>query len=153
MPENIFVPIGKCVWEKSPSVLFCKGLGSCVAVAIYDIEKKEGCLIHVLLPHSQENDNPFYYANMAVTEVAVKLKERIERGEIVAKITGGANIFSVKNKSVGERNIESVRYWLEYYNIPVVGEDVGGNEGRNVVFNLSNGEIYITTIKRGTYKI
>lgn len=149
MLGDSYVPIGICMWEKAPALLFCKGLGSCVAMAFYDREKKEGCLVHTLLPYGDQSDNPFYYVNLAVAEVVKRMNKRIADGKIVAKIIGGAKLFPISNKSVGERNIEAAKYWLQYYNIPIIGEDLGGEEGRNVFFNLSSGEVTVVTVKRG----
>ncbi len=145
MAENGFVSIGNYKWQKSPSVLYCNGLGSCVAIGFYDIEKKEGVLVHTLLPFAENSDTPYYYVNLAVKEFAERLKERIKRGRIVSKLCGGATIFAVSNKSVGERNAEAAKYWLKFYKIPIAGEDLGGNHGRNVVFELATGKMIITT--------
>jgi len=150
MSEICYVTIGNCVWEKSPATLLCKGLGSCLAISFYDTERKEGCLVHVLLPYSEQSEAPFYYVNLAIAEIAKRFNSRIKAQKIVSKLCGGANIFPVTGKSVGERNIEAAKYWLAYYNITIVGEDVGGNEGRNVVFEMSSGNMIVSTIKRGS---
>lgn len=153
MRDNYYVPIGFCLWAKSPQLLFCKGIGSCLALAFYDCEKKNGCLAHVLLPYGNNSDNPFYYVNLTISEVVKKLQNRVKLGKIVAKMAGGAKLFPLSEKSVGERNIESARFWLKHYQIPLVGEDVGGGEGRNVIFDLESGEMTITTLRRGSYSI
>ena len=149
MTKNFYVPIGSFIWEKSPAVLCCKGLGSCIAVCLYDAEKREGGLAHILLPYNEKSDKPFYYVNLVFAEIMRMLKNRIKQRKIVAKISGGANIFETANTSVGERNILAVKHWLKYYNLPVVGEDLGGIEGRNVSFDLSSGEMRIFKIKKG----
>ncbi len=153
MSDTTYVAIGNCVWEKSPSTLYCKGLGSCLAISFFDIERKEGCLLHVLLPHCEQSSKPFYYVNLAIIEIVKKFNNRIKEGKIVTKLCGGATIFPLTGKSVGEKNIESAKYWLSFYNIPIVAEDLGGNEGRNVVFELRSGNMLISTVKRGSFII
>lgn len=147
MQLDFYVSIGSWVWGRSPVKLFCKGLGSCLAISFYDFERKEGGLLHVLLPFCEKSETPFYYVNLAILNVATKLKKRVEQGKIVAKLSGGANIFPGTTKRVGERNIEAARYWLKHFRIPIVGEDVGGSEGRNVTFHLSSGIMVITNTK------
>lgn len=149
MTKNFYVSIGSFIWKKSPAIFCCKGLGSCIAIGFYDAEKKEGGLAHILLPHNEKSDKPFYYVNLAFAEIMRMLKNRVKQHKIVAKVSGGANIFETANISVGERNIIAAKYWLKYYNIPVLGEDLGGTEGRNISFDLSNGEMRIFKIKTG----
>jgi len=46
-------------------------------------------------------------------------------------------------RSVGVRNIDSVREKLKELAIPIIAEDVGGKVGRSVKFFLENGETEI----------
>ncbi|MDY7081049.1 MAG: chemotaxis protein CheD, partial [Halobacteria archaeon] len=53
--------------------------------------------------------------------------------------------FSNSEGSVGERNVEAVREKLEDEGIPIVAEDVGGDYGRSVEFDVMTGELMIKT--------
>jgi chemotaxis protein CheD len=152
MEKKLFVPMGRCMLGENQCRLYCMGLGSCVAVCVYEGKKKTGGLAHVLLPYGEDANRPYYFANLAVKFMIDDLKKiGIIRERIWAKIAGGANIFSgvSGDNAIGSKNVEAVKYWLNHFKIPVVGEDVGGIEGRNVTFDLENGKIEIFTLKKG----
>jgi chemotaxis protein CheD len=148
--QNIYVSIGKAEWSKAPDVLICKGLGSCVAVCLYDEVKKIGCIIHILLPSGENADKPYLFANSGI-EAALKesVKRGMNRERVWAKIVGGACVFSGVNNTVGMRNVEEVKRWLNVFKIPIISEDVGGNYGRNVTFYLENGKVEVFSFKKG----
>jgi chemotaxis protein CheD len=66
---------------------------------------------------------------------------------LVAKIAGGANMFETSYQtlinSVGARNAKSARRTLGALDIPIVGEEVGGNRGRTVEFDLATGKMLV----------
>ncbi|MCX7991417.1 MAG: chemotaxis protein CheD [Proteobacteria bacterium] len=152
----LYVSMGKCVISESPDVLICKGLGSCIALCLYDTYKKLGVLAHILLPEGQDHTKPFFYANLAVPEIICELKKRGSNKNILwAKIIGGANIFlnEENNLNIGTRNIQSIMEHLENYKIRVLSTDLGGNSGRNVFFDLKDGSVRIFTYEKGEYII
>ena len=69
------------------------------------------------------------------------------RDLLVAKITGVANMFETSHQtlinSVGARNAKSARRTLGVLSIPIVSEDVGGNRGRIVEFDLATGKMLV----------
>jgi chemotaxis protein CheD len=69
--------------------------------------------------------------------------------DVVAKIAGGAKMFADGEhyeKSIGGRNVKSIKQLLKGERIPVVGEDTGGSHGRSVDFHLDSGRVIISTI-------
>src|SRR3982751_3940266 len=89
------------------------GLGSCVAIALYDPTAKVGALAHILLPDqsmSRDRSNP---AKFPATILPIILKEMRKLGasrrRIGAKIAGGASMFAnliaTNAINVGERNV------------------------------------------------
>ncbi len=152
LKQQIYVSIGKAEWGKSPDILICKGLGSCVAVCLYDNVKKIGCIIHILLPSGENTDKPYLFANIGIKKA---LKESVKRGmnrdRVWAKVVGGACVFTGINESnaVGMRNVAEVKRWLNFFKIPIISEDVGGNYGRNVTFYLENGKVEVFSYKKG----
>ena len=137
------------------------GLGSCVAVAIYDKKNHLGALAHVMLPckdfgKRREGENMLKYADVAVPE-ALRLLEKMGSNRIFleAKIAGGACMFDLFKESqsdVGSRNVTAVRKILEELKIPVVGADTGGSKGRSVELRTGSGEFYVRTV-RGKEKL
>jgi len=153
--KRIFVKIGEMKYGETPDILITMGLGSCVGVAIYDARKKRGALLHFLLPEkNRDDDNPFKYGNTGIRET---LKFLVNRGSIKsdleAKIVGGSVMFAqlLKNSdsAIGKRNIEIARQTLEQEGVSITGEDVGGDYGRSMEFNLESGEVRVTSYKAG----
>jgi chemotaxis protein CheD len=134
------------------------GLGSCVAIILYDARAHVGGMAHVLLPSetmSRDRSNP---AKFPATAVPLLLGEmrllggRVER--IRAKIVGGASMFGNLIPSgginVGERNIAAVRGVLSQAKIPIIAEDVGSDHGRSVFLFLDDGRVEVRSLKKGS---
>ena len=119
--EALYVNLAEIRVASSPSELICLGLGSCIAVALYDPQIKMGGLAHVLLPDSSiaSNQNkPGKFANTAVNELLKIMRAKGAKLEnIQAKIFGGAEMFPGINgydkKSIGECNTLAVIKELE----------------------------------------
>lgn len=138
------------------------GLGSCIGIVLYDNNKKIAGLAHILLPVSNINNkddfNRAKYANTAVAALLEKMdKYNPIRGNIVAKIAGGSQMFNFKTSSellnIGARNIEATKESLREHNIPLVAEDTGGNMGRTIEFDTTTGFLLIKTAKMGVKQI
>lgn len=69
---------------------------------------------------------------------------------MVAKIAGGATMFSFGGKSdlvqVGARNAEASIKKLKELNIPIIAQDTGANYGRTVIFYPENGNYVIRAV-------
>ena len=50
--ENIAVEMGEGVVARAPRTISSQGLGSCVAITLYDTQKKMGGLSHIMMPNS-----------------------------------------------------------------------------------------------------
>jgi chemotaxis protein CheD len=95
-------------------------------------------------------DRPGKYADTAICALMEELSfNRRKNGVIIAKIVGGASMFTQFSESIsiGEKNIEKIRTLLKEYSIPISGEDVGGKVGRTMTYYPTNGGKII--IKRG----
>ena len=134
------------------------GLGSCVAIVLYDPVAKVGGLAHVLLPAetmSRDRSNP---AKFPATVVPILVGEMQSLGAIEsrlrAKIVGGASMFGNLIPSgginIGERNVIASREVLEAARIPIVAEDTGSDYGRSVYFHLDDGRVEVRSLRRGS---
>ncbi len=97
------------------------GLGSCVAIVLYDSVARVGGLAHVLLPEesmSRDRTNPAKFPATAVPLVLEQMQKLgALPGRVRAKIAGGASMFSNFSSSnggggginIGERNVAAVR--------------------------------------------
>ncbi len=148
--DAINVTAGNISIDYSPRVLQVVGLGSCIAVAFYNKPKKLGALAHVVLPSSIRARTPQIkgkYADSAIKELVTlfqKKKARIKNTSV--KITGGSIMFSNLNRDVfdiGKKNYIAVKEELKKYNLKIASQDIGGNQGRSIYFDLNNGDIKI----------
>jgi chemotaxis protein CheD len=137
-------------------VLVTIGLGSCVAIALYDGAARVGGLAHILLPSeglSRDRTNRAKFPNTAIPLVVSEMRKLGAAGPLSAKIVGGASMFSALLTSnainIGERNVLATRHALESAGIALRGEDVGGDYGRSVYFHLSDGRITVRSLKNG----
>jgi len=127
-------------------------LGSCVAICLYDKKKHIAGLAHIMLPEQKSSEaNPMKYADSALP-ILIKEMESVgaSSGDLSAKIVGGAEVlkfskFSTFSK-IGKTNVEKLREILAKQGIPLIGEDTGGESGRNIVFDPSNGSIQISLL-------
>ena len=134
------------------TTLVTSGLGSCVAVGLFDGETAAG-LLHVMLPtaNGQAVDNPAKFADTGVQTLLRSLDDvGAARGNLSAKIAGGSEMitFRSRERSIGDRNVEAVRKALDKVGIPLLDEDVGGEEGRSIEFNRS-GDLRVRTARAG----
>ena len=145
----------------SPGKLITVGLGSCVAIALYDKSIGIGGLAHIMLPDSTQFNNinnPFKFADLAVPILIEKMEALgAQKRNIKAKIAGGASMFNFSDKSmildIGARNSVAVKSALLKQSIQMLGEEVGGNKGRTVIFDAINGMMQIKTVGLGIKEI
>lgn len=165
MPVEIYVEkVGiadmKCI--KTPDRIRTSGLGSCVGLVIYDLERKTAGLAHVMLPESSLSRatefNPAKYADTAVETLVTQLVAiGARRFALKAKMAGGAQMFqfAVNNEMmrIGPRNVEAIKKELNRLKISLISEDVGGNSGRTIEFDPIQGSLFIKTVHQGTKQI
>ena len=133
------------------------GLGSCVAILLYDAEARVGGMAHILLPSpalSRQDGNPAKFPQSAVPrliELMAADGARVQR--MTARLAGGASMFSSLAPpgtiQMGERNLVAARQVLSSYGVPLVGEAVGGDFGRTVRLRVCDGRVEVTTVAHG----
>jgi chemotaxis protein CheD len=123
-------------------------------VALFDPVKKVGGMIHIMLPEQRSGkggDNPWKYAD---TGIPLLVDEVVKNGamqsRIIAKLAGGAQMFSTTSNSpllaVGDRNIKACKQILRDMRIPVLGELLGGNTGKTFEMDLATGSFSVRVI-------
>ena len=134
MADLIKVGMADYKVRRSPATLISYGLGSCIGVSLYDPIRKIGGLLHIMLPDSTQaraSDNP---AKFADTGIPLMINDVVAlgttRARLVAKIAGGAQMFSFSNATdimrVGTRNAEVCKQILRRNGIRLIAEDTGG---------------------------
>ncbi|MDH4127397.1 MAG: chemotaxis protein CheD [Spirochaetota bacterium] len=155
MRENeIDVRIGEMEVAKNPKILKTI-LGSCVALILYDKANRIGGMAHIFLPEKKANNSNEPDSKFANTAVPALLDEVIKLGakkpNILAFMVGGGNIFKPLKKSnfptVAELNVKNTQDAIKEAKIPLLGCDVGRDNGCKVSFDLSNGDMQITDLE------
>lgn len=117
-------------------------LGSCVAVCLHDPVRKIGGMNHFLLPFGQEEgtNRPVRYGLFAMEMlINALLKEGAKKTRLEAKLFGGAKI-SADLRDIGQANAVFAREYLATEGIQCLGESLGGNNARRVVFRPATGQ-------------
>lgn len=158
---KVFVTAGDHRVGKGEGVLSVLGLGSCIAIMLYDETTRVGGLAHVLLPDPSYSGSPEKHWRFASTAVPALVREMEEAGadrtRLTARLVGGACMFQDllggDGTHVGARNLAAAREALMRDGIAIVGEEVGGDYGRSVDFDLASGRVRVSSHGRGDVDI
>ena len=148
--DTAYVHVGQ-LYASAEQRLVSTILGSCVSVCVWDAEVRVGGLNHFLLPQCVTNgvSSP-RFGNVAIRELLAEV-QRLggARHRLQAKLFGGASVidaFQTTNGSLGMQNVALARRFLADAGIPIVNEDVGGSQGRKLVFRTSDGTAWVRHI-------
>jgi len=139
-----------------PNALTTLGLGSCVGIVLYDPVSKVAGLAHIMLPDSTKilnNENKAKFADTGIDELIYHMKKLgADKNRLIAKIAGGAQMFSFSNNlemmRIGDRNVEATKLKLSQLGIPIVAEDTGANYGRTIEFYPETGILKVKSVGR-----
>jgi chemotaxis protein CheD len=153
MNHVVSVAMGDMQTGAAPAVLETVGVGSCVAVILYDPVAKVGGMAHAILPTQSAApaslQKTFRYVDASVLSLIEKLiAAGARRDRLVAKLVGGAHMFELfgeAGRGIGAQNVEEARVILRENQIPIAGEETGGSVGRNVRFDLASGICSVET--------
>jgi chemotaxis protein CheD len=160
--ETIKIGMADLGVAKPPDRLRTTGLGSCVGVVLYDPVQKVAGMAHVMLPESSMAKggeiSTGKYADTAIPHlIHLMQKEGASTRNMIAKMAGGAQMFAFLGSSdtmrIGPRNVEACKQALQAAQIKIVAEDTGGNCGRTIEFDTTNGVLQIRTVNQGVKEV
>jgi len=148
---STFIHVGQIHIDSAPAAISTV-LGSCIAVCLYDVRLGIGGMNHYLLPFWNGNglQSP-KFGNIAIPKL---IEAMMMRGSMLqtmeAKIFGGAsmNISITDSMMIGQKNILVAKEILKEYKIAIVAEDVGGQSGRKIQFDLGRGKVLLKYASR-----
>lgn len=145
------VRVGVAEWRilQGAGTLTTSGLGSCVAVAVYDLDDAVGGLLHAMLPEAPDDVvTPAKYVDTGLRELLAELDARgVKSVATRAKVAGGSAMLDISiGDAVGERNVDAASNALEDADIPLLATDTGGNAGRSVSFRPESGDVTIERV-------
>lgn len=155
--ESLYLMPGELTFTECPT-LVATVLGSCVAVTFYNKRLQLGAICHAVFPWSQGKDNFKFVDSSLCYMLECFSVRRVSRKDIVAKLFGGADMFESlsserRGKTVGWQNVLVAREELQRHGVRLHTQDVGGEQGRRLVFNTQNGEVYLKRLRRADCRI
>ena len=153
---DVHVNVAESAARIGHGVISAVGLGSCVALMLYDRATRVGAMAHILLPHESLSRLPggaAKYGSTAVTHLLQTMRVLAAIETPVARLVGGASMFAsllrVGGINMGERNVEASHRALATAGIAIEAEDVGGEYGRSVYFDVATGQVRVVSIQHG----
>ncbi|MCB0208484.1 MAG: chemotaxis protein CheD [Anaerolineae bacterium] len=164
MAENFrAISIGEMIVSSTPNdVLVAYGLGSCVAICLYDPVTKVGGMLHALLPHAnnqaKDYDVPAKFVDSGLPLLLKSVvQQRGEHNRLIVYLCGGAQLISAPNFSdmlkIGQRNVEAAHTALKTARLNIKSQDTGGNAGRTVKLHIDTGQITVKSLGRGERRL
>ena len=154
--QEIRVKVADYAVANGDTIISTVGLGSCVAIMLYDGSSRIGGMAHILLPSeglSLDSENRAKFPSTAIPMLVEEMRKRGAWGRPMAKIVGGASMFASLLPSgginMGERNVEATKRVLRLAEIPLVASDTGGEHGRSVYFYVTDGRVVVKSLKMG----
>ncbi len=152
------ISISEMVVSVDPNdVLVIYGLGSCVAVCLYDPVVGAGGMLHALLPTSvRQNSIGLNRAKFVDQGISLLIDSLVDLGakpkRLIAKLSGGARIVVTTpsfNESfyIGRRNVKMAESTLQAAGVKVTARAIGGSVGRTIKFYIADGRVTIRTLK------
>ncbi len=157
MSENLYtVPIGEMMISHTPGdVLAARGLGSCVAICLYDPIAQIGGMLHALLPTANSNGcqgkHTKYVKQGTALLVDALLKQGAKRSRLRVYLCGGARMLSAPafdDFGIGEHNVQAAETALQSAGLTIRAQDTGKNTGRTVKLYTATGQVTIKTLEQ-----
>lgn len=121
-------------------------LGSCVSACLRDPGAGVGGINHFMLPEAEAANSASARYGAYAMEVLINelLKLGARRGHLEAKVFGGGNVIrGMTVANVGARNAEFALRYLEQESIPVLSQDLGGNDARKLGYFPRSGRLLL----------
>lgn len=127
-------------------------LGSCISACVRDPETGIGGMNHFMLPTRSGGtvdllSDAYRYGNYAMEHLindVMKLSGK--RHSLEFKLFGGANVVRGMS-SVGSKNIDFVRKYLELEKFRIQAEDLGGDYPRKILYDPTTGKVLMKKIQ------
>lgn len=140
-------------------------LGSCVAVTMFHRRSGRSAICHAVMPLCDQGGyclsycaEHSRYTDCIVRRMAGLFREQgLRPREIEVKLFGGANGIGgnggATRAAVGRQNVEQARKVLEEQSLTLQCSDVGGAEGRKLLFDTVTGEVRVKRLTgSGAYR-
>lgn len=133
-------------------ILVAHGLGSCVAICLYDPLTRVGGLLHALLSTPVLNHKPITQPTKYVDRgIPCLIDALVTLGanptRLVACLAGGARVLTASgfedSFNIGRLNVQTAKTILHSTKLKIRAEATGGHKGRTVKLYLANGQVSV----------
>ena len=146
------VLVGDMKTGKEGDIIVTYALGTSLGLTAYDPVAKVGGLLHAMLPMSKTDPekaqaNPYIFVDTGIP----KLFEEVcnvggQKNRLLVRAAGCSRPEGENEMfKIGERNYSVLKKLLWKNSVLLESEDIGGTANRSINFNLSTGEISITS--------
>ncbi len=158
----VVLSLGEWAVSNDPSdLLVCLGLGSCVALCLYDPLRSIGGMAHMVLPDSTvagAKSSGAKFVNVAVPLLLGEMEAKgAGRARLRAYLVGGALMLQgaafKSTANIGERNADAARAALKSAGVLLRGEELGGTHGRTVRMEVGSGRLTASTAGQGGHEL
>ncbi|HEV8547925.1 MAG TPA: chemotaxis protein CheD [Polyangiaceae bacterium] len=132
------------------SVLVTYGLGSCIAVLVFDPVRHVAGMVHYMLPLSaitpeKAKERPAMFGDTGVPLLFRRMTELGSRqSDWIVKVVGGASIHDDnKTFEIGKRNYVVLRKLLWSAGLAISAEAVGGTISRTTRLGVRDGRVTV----------
>ena len=147
--ERLARTIHPGAWAIEPDRPLATLLGSCVAVCLFDPHARVGGLNHFMLPNIRRSSNDDVDTLLSGSyAMEALLNALLQRGakkvRLQAKAFGGGTIINTSGPmmSIGSRNADFTKEWLQREGIPLLASDFLGPWSRKVLFVPTTGDAF-----------
>jgi chemotaxis protein CheD len=124
-------------------------LGSCVAVCLWDEQRRVGGINHFMLPISGGKTASPRFGDVAMRKLLDDLRAIGARLPFLqARVFGGACMFTPMQSAshLGNKNVELALDFLSRTGVKVIEADTGGVRGRKLIFRTDEGTACLKSI-------
>lgn len=164
MTKEITLKVGEMIAVQGNYHIKSLGIGSCAVIVFYDKKNKIAAMAHSMLPTAHglgeeskgvdrvvEGTRVYdakYIDSTIPKMLDLILKLGADKDKLKIKLVGGAAMFRSfvnNNQSVGSNNIEVAKKAIKELGLKINAENTGGNHGRSVDLNTSNGVLNVNS--------
>lgn len=146
------VHTGEVLAGRAPGRIVALGVGSCLAVALWDEKRRVGGLAHVPLPAlGSALEPPGWGVESALRLLVAQLRKLgADRGTLTAKAAGAASLLGGSEpspaQSIARRNVAALQAALAKLGIPLISQALGGAQARIVGLDLADGRLRVRSL-------
>jgi chemotaxis protein CheD len=148
--QMLVAGIGEMVVTRDPAtMLVAYGLGSCVALALWDPHTKLAALAHFMLPSGPLTHPPVKFVDSGLPTLLAEFQRAgglPRRAQL--KAAGGAAMLAVvaTTMEIGKRNAEALESALGVHGLRLHARDLGGKSGRTVQLEPATGRLLVKSV-------